>query len=120
VSNSNNINAVWVNGRLTDDPKLYDTSGENVYAILPLAINSRKRDGSKGRTIFYDVKVWNGLARACVDNLSKGRLVSVLGHLDQYDKPDEDDPTKKKRWNYVAGEEVEFVGARNTKDSGDE
>lgn len=107
MSNSNNINAVWVNGRLTDDPQLYETSGENVYAILPLAINSRKRDGSKGKTIFYDVKVWNGLARACVDNLSKGRLVSVLGRLDQYDNPE-----TKERWNYIAGDEVEFVGAR--------
>ena len=97
----NNINSVVVNGRLTDDPKLYDTRGEKVYAILPLAIN--RRIGEKQRTIYYEVKVWNGLAKACVEHLRKGGLVSVRGHLDQYDKPE-----TKERWNFIAAEEVEF------------
>lgn len=99
---ANNINSVVVNGRLTDDPKLYETSGENVYALLRIAIN-RRIGKDRQRTIYYEVKVWNGLAKACVDHLRKGGLVSVKGYLDQYDN----DETKE-RWNFISAEEVEF------------
>jgi single-strand DNA-binding protein len=102
----NNINSVVVNGRLTDDPKLHGTGGENVYAILPLAIN-RRIGKDKQRTIYYEVKVWNGHAKACVEHLRKGVLVSVRGHLDQYDKPATDERGKE-RWNFITAEEVEF------------
>jgi single-stranded DNA-binding protein len=103
---SNNINSVVVNGRLTDDPKLYETSGENVYALLHIAIN-RRIGKDRQRTIYYDVKVWNGHARACVEHLRKGGLVSVGGHLDQYDKPATEERPKQ-RWNFISAEEVEF------------
>lgn len=99
---SSNINSVAINGRLTDDPKLYETRGEKVYAILSLAIN-RRIGRDKQRTIFYEVKVWNGSARACVEHLRKGGLVSVQGHLDQYDNPE-----TKERWNFITAEQVEF------------
>jgi single-strand DNA-binding protein len=98
---SNNINSVVVNGRLTEAPKLYDTSGEKVYAILRVAINRRLGDGQ--RTIYYDVKVWNALAKACVKHLGKGSLISAQGHLDQYDNPE-----TKERWNFITAEQVEF------------
>jgi single-stranded DNA-binding protein len=103
----NNINSVVVSGRLTRDPKLYEPAGsegqgENVYALLHLAIN-RRIGKDKQRTIYYEVKAWNGLARACIEHLRKGGLVSVQGHLDQYDNPE-----TKERWNYISAEEIEF------------
>jgi single-strand DNA-binding protein len=99
---SNNINSVVVNGRLTEDPKLYETSGENVYALLRIAIN-RRIGKDQQRTIYYEVKVWNALAKACVKYLRKGGLVSAQGHLDQYDNPE-----TKERWNFISAEQVEF------------
>jgi single-strand DNA-binding protein len=101
-----NINSVIVNGRLTYDPKLYEqeyseAQGEPVYTILKLAINGRNGKGEQ-RAIFYDVKVWNSIARACVEYLRKGALVSVQGRLDQYNHDGD-------RWNYVTAERVEFV-----------
>jgi single-strand DNA-binding protein len=99
---SNNINSVVVNGRLTADPKLYETGGENVYSLLRIAINHQISDGGQ-RTIYYEAKVWNGLAKACVKHLRKGGLVSVQGRLDQYDNPE-----TKERWNFIAAEQVEF------------
>jgi single-strand DNA-binding protein len=108
----NNINSVVINGRLTDDPKLYDTSGEKVYAILPLAIN-RRIGKDKQRTIYYEVKVWNGHAKACVEHLRKGALVSVQGHLDQYDNPE-----TKERWNFITAEEVEFCSRPKAGEAG--
>ncbi len=99
-----NINSVVVNGRLTHDPKLYETDGEKVYALLRIAINRRLGEGRQ-RTIYYDVKVWNGLARVCVEHLRKGGLISVEGFLDQYDKPD-----GSKRFNFITAKEVEFCG----------
>jgi single-strand DNA-binding protein len=104
-----NTNVVVLTGRLTRDPELHDTSGESVYAILPLAINR----GDDLDPIYYDVKVWNGLARACVKFQRKGSLVAVTGRLDQF-KKDDGNP-----WNYVTAESVEFIGGRRKKE-GDE
>jgi single-stranded DNA-binding protein len=97
---ANNINVVVVNGRLTQKPKLYEAGGEKVYALLRLAINYGS--GEKKRTIYYDVKVWNGPARACAEHLQAGSLVSVQGRLDQFDHPE-----TKKRWDFIAAEQVE-------------
>ena len=105
---SNNINSVVANGRLTEAPKLYDTTGEKVYAILRVAINRRVGDGQ--RTIYYDVKVWNGLAKACVKHLGKGSLISAQGHLDQYDNPETGE-----RWNFITAEQVEFCAQPKSK-----
>lgn len=105
----NNINSIVVNGRLTRDPVEYPTSGEKVYTILPLAINRRVGE-DKQRTIYYDVKVWNAHAKACVKHLSKGSLVSVEGHLDQYDSPE-----TKERWNFISAEQVEFCARPKAK-----
>ena len=58
------------------------------------------------------MKVWNGLARACVEHLRKGGLVSVQGHLDQYDNPE-----TKERWNFIAAEEVELCSRPKTQAS---
>ena len=99
----NNINSVVVNGRLTRDPEAYETSSKKVYAILPLAIN-RRIGKDEQRTIYYDVKVWNGHGVACLKHLVKGSLVSVRGRLDQYDNPE-----TKERWNFIAAEDVEFL-----------
>lgn len=104
-----NTNVVVLTGRLTRDPELHDTSGENVYAILPLAINQ----GGDRDPIYYDVKVWNGLARACVEYQRKGSLVAVTGRLDQF-KKDDGNP-----WNYITAESVEFVGTRRKKEGSD-
>ncbi len=104
-----NTNVVVFTGRLTRDPELHDTSGENVYAILPLAINR----GDDLDPIYYDVKCWNGLARACVEYQRKGSLVAVTGRLDQFKKEDGNP------WNYITAESVEFVGGRR-RDGGNE
>lgn len=106
-----NTNVVVITGRLTRDPELHDTTGENVYAILPLAIN--RGDGLE--PIYYDVKCWNGLARACVEHQQKGNLVAVTGRLDQYKRGSDENP-----WNYITAESVEFVGGRRKKEGGGE
>lgn len=101
---SKDVNRVTVSGRLTKEPKLYN-AGEHVYTLLRVAINGGKTKGGEDRpTIFYDVKVWNGGAKACVEYLTKGSRVLVEGRLDQYDRPDEDG-----QWNYLVGESVNFL-----------
>lgn len=102
-----NMNVVACTGRLTRDPKLYTVEGSEapdapVYAILPIAINR----GQDREPVYADVKVWNGLARACVKYRRKGDMVAVTGRLDQLRQADEN------HWNYVVGESVEFIGSR--------
>ena len=101
---SKDANTTVISGRLTKEPKLYD-AGESVYALMRVAINGGKtKDGGERPTLFYDVKVWNGAAKACVNYLGKGSRVLVEGRLDQYDRPDEGG-----QWNYIVGENVAFL-----------
>jgi single-stranded DNA-binding protein len=109
-----NTNVVVLTGRLTRDPKLYEqedteAQGEPAYTILHVAINR----GDDLDPIYYDVKCWKGLARACVEYQRKGSLVAVTGRLDQF-KKDDGNP-----WNYITAESVEFIGGRR-RDGGDE
>jgi single-stranded DNA-binding protein len=111
---SYNNNVVVLNGRLTKAPKLFEqpgseAQGEPVYSILHLAVSVPKAGGEQ-RTVYPDVKVWNGQARACVKHLGKGSFVSVLGSWDQYDNPE-----TKERWNFISAERVEFIGYRPKK-----
>lgn len=99
------VNNVTVTGRLTKDPKVYNTSSENVYTLLRLAINGgRTKSGEDRGAIFYDVKVWNGAAKACVEYLHKGSRVAVEGRLAQYDRPGDEG-----QWNHLVGESVTFL-----------
>lgn len=110
-----NTNNVTLTGRLTRDPKL-QYKGEDdprpdqtVWTILPLAVNKRTAEGT--RVIYEDVKVWNGGARACVENLNKGSFVAVEGSLDQYDKPESGG-----RWHFIDAGNVEFIDGRRKED----
>jgi single-strand DNA-binding protein len=108
---ASNINSVVITGRLTADPKEYETGTDKVYALLRLAINRRLGEDKK-KTIYYDVKVWNGHAKVCVEHLRKGALVAVKGYLDQFDNIE-----TGKRWNFITAEEVEFCSRAKTPDA---
>lgn len=102
-----NTNVVACTGRLTRDPKLYPVgAGEGddqlTYALLPIAINR----GEDREPVYYDVKVWNALARACVKYRRKGEMIAVTGRLDQCRQADEN------HWNYITAYGVEFIGSR--------
>lgn len=76
------LNKVILVGRLAQDPELrYTASGVAVASFdvavqRPYANQQGERD-----TDFIRVVVWRKLAETCANNLGKGRMVAIDGHL---------------------------------------
>ena len=78
------INRVLLAGTLTRDPELRETHSGREVASFSLAVNRRwrNREGEAQReTSFFPVVVWNGVAKNCAQDLTKGRSVVVEGRL---------------------------------------
>ena len=77
------LNKVILIGRLVRDPELRYTPAEGVaVANFTLAVN-RPFTNQRGEqeTDFIKIVAWRKLAETCANNLSRGRLVAVDGHL---------------------------------------
>ena len=77
------LNKVILIGRLVRDPELRYTPAEGVAVTnFTLAVD-RPFTNQRGEreTDFIKIVAWRKLAETCANNLSKGRLVAVDGHL---------------------------------------
>ena len=63
---------------LTRDPELVTTSGGTEICLMRIAVKRAARDGAAG---YFDVKAFEGQARACAEYLSAGREVAIEGRL---------------------------------------
>jgi single-strand DNA-binding protein len=72
------MNTVQVIGRLTKDPEVHTTAGEETLCVLRLAVD---RMGSAGATGYVDVTVFGRPGDAAGRHLSRGWLVGVCGRL---------------------------------------
>lgn len=76
------LNKIILIGRLTRDPEpRYTTNGVAVTRFTlavdrPFANSQGEREAD-----FIDIVTWRKLAEICANNLTKGRLVAVEGHL---------------------------------------
>jgi single-strand DNA-binding protein len=96
------MNTVNLTGRLTRTPELVETKAGTKISTLRLAVPRRGAEGA----VFCDVKTFGKQATACVQHLSKGRLVAVEGRLEL----DEWETKGQKRSSlYIVGERVEFI-----------
>lgn len=78
------VNNVVLIGRLVRDPELRTTTtGKNVCSFS-IAVNKKikPQDGSPD-AFFFNIVAWNKDADYLVNYVTKGRLVSVEGHLQQ-------------------------------------
>jgi single-strand DNA-binding protein len=77
------LNKIILIGRLVRDPELRYTPAEGVAVTnFTLAVD-RPFTNQRGEreTDFIKIVAWRKLAETCANNLSKGRLVAVDGHL---------------------------------------
>lgn len=76
------LNKVILVGRLARDPELRYTPSGVAVANFTLAVQRpfTNQHGERD-TDFIRVVVWRKLAETCANNLAKGRLVAVDGHL---------------------------------------
>jgi single-strand DNA-binding protein len=63
---------------LARDPELVTTSGGTDICLMRIAVKRAARDGAQG---YFDVKAFEGQARACAEYLSAGREVAIEGRL---------------------------------------
>lgn len=78
------MNSVNLVGRLTRDPELRNTTTGKTVASFGIAVQKRfkPQDGSPDAD-FFNVSAWGQTAEFCANYLTKGRLVSISGRLQQ-------------------------------------
>lgn len=74
------MNSVNMIGRLTRDPETRTTTGGTKVAEFSIAVDN---PFDKEQTNFFRCKAWGKTAEFVENYLSKGRLVSVSGRLEQ-------------------------------------
>lgn len=96
------MNSITLVGRLAQEPETRPI-GSGQACRMRLAVDRRTRDGA----VFVDVDAFGPTGEACQAHLAKGRLVAVLGRLEQdtWEGPDGKNRTK----HYVVAAAVEFL-----------
>lgn len=104
----NSLNSILMEGNLTKDPELKETSKGTKVCTFTVASNRyyKKEDEQQQEVSFFPVEVWAGLAESCNQYLKKGRGVRVVGRIKQDRWKDQDDKSHE-RFKIVA-EHVEF------------
>ena len=78
------MNTVCLIGRLVADPELKYTPSGNAVCNFRVAVDRRfKSESGEKQTDFFDVVAWRQSAEFAAKYLSKGRLVSITGTLQQ-------------------------------------
>lgn len=77
------MNNVVLIGRLTRDPEMKYTTGQNQMAVtnFTLAIDRPVRQGQEKKTDFIRVTVFGRMAENCDRYLAKGRRAAVQGRI---------------------------------------
>jgi single-strand DNA-binding protein len=76
------MNKVILMGRLTKDPELRYTSGKNTaVCTFTLAVDRRAKPGEEKQADFFSIVAWERQAEFCSKWFQKGRMVAVVGRL---------------------------------------
>jgi single-strand DNA-binding protein len=107
---SNTINKVQLLGHLGNNPEIRYTPNGNCVATFSVATNNQWTDkgGQKQNQVqWHRIVVWNKLAEACGEYLSKGSQVFIEGRLEYRQWTD---AAGEKRYSTeIVGKEVNFL-----------
>jgi single-strand DNA-binding protein len=94
-------------GHLARDPELVTTGGGTDICLMRIAVKRAARDGAPG---YFDVKAFEGQARACAEYLAAGREVAIEGRLrfEEFETKGGDYASRV----YIAADAVEFLASR--------
>lgn len=109
--NGNGKNDGCVVGNIVRAPETFRTAGGKVKTSLTLAIDSPKRKGVAGPTLFLNIVTWDNLAETCEKYCTKGQKLQFDGRLvhRQYDRKD---GTGKGDVVELVAQRMSFVGSR--------
>ena len=104
-----NMNTVALIGRLTKDPEVKYTAGENPTAVARFSIAVNDGYGENERTSYINIVAFGKQAENCERFLSKGRQVGITGRIQtgSYEKDGRTVYTTD-----VIASRVEFLGGR--------
>ena len=110
------LNKVILMGRLTKEPELKYTSGNNTAVCsFTLAIDRRfQKQGEERQTDFIQIIAWSKLAEFCGKYFQKGRQVAITGRIQT--RTWDDSEGKRHYITEVVVEEAYFADGK--KDSG--
>lgn len=99
----NNLNSILIDGNLTADPVLKETTRGTPVCNFRLAANRFYRQGEdmQKEVSYFDVETWAQSAERCSRELGKGRNVRVVGRLKQ-DRWTDDEGQGRSRIKIVA------------------
>ncbi len=112
------MNSVVLIGRLTRDPELKYTGGQNNMAVatFSVAIDRPVKQGQEKKADFPRVTAFGRQAENCEKFLAKGRLVGVQGRIQTGSYTNKDGRTVYTT--DVVADRVEFLEWGNKNDSG--
>lgn len=106
------MNKVVLMGRLTRDPEVRYTSGNNTLVVsFGLAVNRRYvKPGEERQADFFNIVAWDKTGEFCSKYFKKGQQVGVIGRLETRNYDDKDG--KKVYVTEVIAEEVHFADSK--------
>lgn len=112
------MNKVLLIGNLTRDPELQTTTNGKSVCRFGLAVQRRFANSEGERDAdFFNITVWGIPGENCHKYLKKGSKCGVVGRI-QISSYDAADGSKRNSTDIIA-EEIEFIGSRNSGDSGE-
>lgn len=109
-----NMNTVTLIGRLTKDPEVRYTTGQNQTAVARFSIAVNDGYGDNERTSYINIVVFGRQAENCERFLSKGRQVGISGRI-QTGKYEKDGRTVYTT--DVVATRIEFLGGQQKVES---
>jgi single-strand DNA-binding protein len=111
------MNSVSLIARVVQIPSLRTTPGGTNVTTLRVAVPRPRKDGEEQGADFVDVVCFGRQAETCVEYLTKGRRVAIIGRLSQSEWTAEDGSRRSKL--EVIANTVDFLD-RPATSNGDE
>lgn len=105
------MNSVNLVGRLTRDPEVRYTAGENAMAVAKFAIAVDRPTQGEKKADFLNIVIFGRQAENCEKYLSKGRQVAIHGRIQTGKYEDKDG--RMVYTTEVVATSVEFLGSKS-------
>ena len=103
------LNKTILMGRCGKDPEMRMTPNGVPVTTVTIAVD---RDFGKGEkeTDWFDIVAWNGTAKFLADNFSKGRMITIVGRLQNRSWTDKDG--NKRKTTEIVAESIYFCDSK--------
>lgn len=105
------MNKVVLVGRLTHDPELRTTQSGKAVATFSVAVDRKYKQDGQPTADFFNCVAWGKTGEIICQYLSKGRQISLCGHLQTRSYQTKDG--SKRSITEVIVDEFDFIGSKS-------